>query len=53
MASTITTSMILNSEDPFENMDIPDIAGELLASFAHSSPLDAVSDEVTLDECTG
>jgi hypothetical protein len=53
MASTITADIILNGEDPFEDIDIPDIAGELLASFAHSSPLDAVSDEVTLEEWTG
>jgi hypothetical protein len=53
MASTITASMILNGGDPFENMDIPDFARELLASFSHSNPLDAVSDEVTLDEWTG
>jgi hypothetical protein len=53
MASTITADMILNGEDPFEDIDIPDIARELLASFAHSSPLDAVTDKVTLEEWTG
>jgi hypothetical protein len=53
MASTISSDMILNGEDPFEEVNIPDIARELLASFAHSSPLDAVSDKVTLDEWTG
>jgi hypothetical protein len=53
MASTISADMILNGEDPFEDIDIPDIARELLASFANSSPLDAVSDEVTLAEWTG
>jgi hypothetical protein len=53
MASTITADMILNDEDPFEDIDIPDIAQERLASFAHSSPLDVVSDEVTLAEWTG
>jgi hypothetical protein len=53
MASTIRADMILNGEDPFEDINIPDIARELLASFAHSSPLDAVSDEVTLAEWTG
>jgi hypothetical protein len=52
MASTITADMMLNSEDPFKDMDIPDIARELLASFAHSSPLNAVSEEVTLAEWT-
>jgi hypothetical protein len=46
--------MILNGKDPFEDINIPDIARELLASFAHSSPLDVVSsDEVTLEEWTG
>jgi hypothetical protein len=39
MASTITVDMILNDEDPFEEVDIPDIAQERLASFAHSSLL--------------
>jgi hypothetical protein len=53
MASTISADMILNGETPFEDVNIPEIARELLASFAHSSPLDAVSDEVTLDEWTG
>jgi hypothetical protein len=53
MASTISSDMILNGENPFEDIAIPDIARELLASFVHSSPLDAVSDEVTLDEWTG
>jgi hypothetical protein len=53
MASTISADMILNGEDPFEDIDIPDITRELLASFAHSSPLDAVSDQVTLAEWTG
>jgi hypothetical protein len=53
MASTIRADMILNGKDPFEDIDIPDIAGEILASFAHSSPLNAVSDEVTLDDWTG
>jgi hypothetical protein len=53
MASTISADMILNGEDPFEDIAIPDIAQELLASFAHSSPLDAVSDAVTLEEWTG
>jgi hypothetical protein len=52
MASTISADMILNGEDPFEDIAIPDIARKLLASFAHSSPLDAVSDEVTLDDWT-
>jgi hypothetical protein len=50
MASTISADMILNGEDLFEEVNIPDIARELLASFAHSSPLDVVSDAVTLDE---
>jgi hypothetical protein len=45
MASTISAD--------FEEVNIPDIARELLASFAHSSPLDAVSDAVTLEEWTG
>jgi hypothetical protein len=53
MASTITADMILNGEDPFEDVNIPDIAREFLASFAHSSPLDVVSDEVSLDEWSG
>jgi hypothetical protein len=53
MASTISSDMILNGQDPFEEVDIPDIAQELLASFVHSSPLDAVSDEVRLDKWTG
>jgi hypothetical protein len=53
MASTISADMILNGEDPFEDVNIPDIARELLASFAHSSPLNAVSNEVTLAEWTG
>jgi hypothetical protein len=53
MASTLSADMILNGENPFEDIDIPDIARELLASFVHSSRLDAVSDEVTLDEWTG
>jgi hypothetical protein len=53
MASTITADMILNGEDLFEEVNIPDIARELLASFAHSSPLYAVSDDITLDEWTG
>jgi hypothetical protein len=54
MASTITADMILNSEDPFEDIDIlPNIARELLVSFPHSSPLNAVSEEVTLAEWTG
>jgi hypothetical protein len=43
----------LKGKDPFEDINIPDIAQELLASFAHSSPLDAVPDEVTLAEWTG
>jgi hypothetical protein len=37
MASTISADMILNCENPFEEVDIPDIARELLASFVHSS----------------
>jgi hypothetical protein len=53
IASTIAADMILHGEDPFEDMDIPDIARELLASFAHSSPLNAVSEEVTFAEWTG
>jgi hypothetical protein len=53
MASTITADMILNGKNPFEDIGIPDIARELLASFTHSSPLDAVSDQVTLAEWTG
>jgi hypothetical protein len=53
MASTISADMILNGEDPFEDVNIPDIARELLASFTHSSPLDAVSNDITLDEWTG
>jgi hypothetical protein len=53
MASTITADMILNSENSFDDIDIPAIARELLASFAHSSPLDAVSDQVILPEWTG
>jgi hypothetical protein len=53
MASTIMADMILNGEDPFKDFDILDIARELLASFAHSSPLHVVSDEVTLEEWTG
>jgi hypothetical protein len=53
MASTISADMILNGGDPFEDVNIPDIARELLASFAHSSPLDAVSDAVTWEEWTG
>jgi hypothetical protein len=53
MASTISADMILNGKDPSEDINIPDITRELLASFAHSSPLHAVSDEVTLEEWTG
>jgi hypothetical protein len=44
MASTIMADMILNGQDPFEDINIPD---------THSSLLDAVSNEVTLDEWTG
>jgi hypothetical protein len=53
MASTITADMILNGEDPFEDIDIPDIARELLTSFTHSSLLNAVWEEVTLDKWMG
>lgn len=53
MASTMAADMILNVEDPYDGIDIPDIvARELLASFEHSSPLDAVTDEVTVEEWT-
>jgi hypothetical protein len=45
MASTISSDMIMKGENPFEDIDIPDIARELLASFVHSSPLDAVSEK--------
>jgi hypothetical protein len=54
MASTIAADMILEGQDPFaDSMDIPDIVHELLASFKHSSPLDAVSAEVTVSEWVG
>jgi hypothetical protein len=53
MASTIAAGMILNGKNPFADIDIPDIARDFRASFAHSSPLDMVSNEVTLAEWTG
>jgi hypothetical protein len=54
MASTIAADMILEGHDHFsESTDIPDIVRELLASFKHSSPLDAVSEEVTVSEWVG
>jgi hypothetical protein len=54
MASTIAADVILEGHHPFaDSTDIPDIVRELLASFKHSSPLDAVSDEVTVSEWVG
>jgi hypothetical protein len=54
MASMIAADMILEGHDPFaDSTDIPGIVHELLASFKHSSPLDAVSDEVTVSEWVG